>query len=77
MPLYRFSTTHGDTSFDKADAIDLKDDGAAWEEATIAGGEILKGLDGSLNPDREWRMDVVDGSGAKVFSLRVISEWHR
>ena len=77
MPLYRFSTTHGDTVFDKGEALDLENDDAAWEEATLACGEILKGIDGSLNPDREWRMDVHDETGTKVFTLRMVSEWHR
>ena len=77
MPLYRFSTTYGDTIFDKGDALEFEDDSAAWEEATIACGEILKGLDGSLTPDRDWRMDVHDAAGNKVFTLRLTSEKHR
>ena len=77
MPLYQFSTTHGNTVFDTGDALELKDDAAAWEEATVACGEILKGLDGSLSPDREWRMDVKDETGVKVFTLRLLSEWYR
>jgi hypothetical protein len=46
----------------------------AWQEATRAAGEILKDLDGSLEPHREWRMDVSDDDGNPLFSLRLIPE---
>jgi hypothetical protein len=38
------------------------------------GGEILKEIDGSLEPEREWRMDVTNDAGQALFSLRLIPE---
>jgi hypothetical protein len=54
--------------------MELKDLRAAWKEATTATGEILKGIDGSLEPEREWRMDVTNDAGQALFSLRLIPE---
>jgi hypothetical protein len=47
---------------------------AAWAEATRATGEILEEIDGSLEPEREWRMDVSNDAGQPLFSLRLMPE---
>ena len=63
MPVFRFKTRNGRDVFE-GDGIELGTLRDAWKEATSAAGEILKDIDGSLDPDREWRMDVMDeGAG--------------
>jgi hypothetical protein len=61
-------------SQDDPEGMELKDLSAAWKEATPATGEILKEIDGSLEPQREWRMDVTNDGGQPLFSLRLIPE---
>ena len=51
---------YGAESHDDPERIELKDLRAAWKEATRATGEILKQIDGSLEPEREWRMHVTN-----------------
>lgn len=73
MPLFRFRTKHGREAFE-GDAIELPTLREVWREATRSAAEILKDFDGSLEPDREWRMDVTNEEGQALFSLRVIPE---
>jgi Domain of unknown function (DUF6894) len=75
MPVFRFKTRHGRDVFE-GDGIELGTLRDAWKEATSAAGEILKDIDVSLDPDREWRMDVMDEAGRALFSLRLIPETH-
>ena len=74
MPRFHFKTRHGTESQDDPEGMELKDVSAAWEEATRATGEILKEIDGSLEPEREWRMDVTNDAGQALFRLRLIPE---
>jgi hypothetical protein len=74
MPLYYFSTTHQDRHHDRDDPIDLPDDKAAWDQATMSFGEMIKEIDGSLTPNAEWRLDVRDGSNTLIYSLKLMPE---
>jgi hypothetical protein len=73
MPVYHFKTHYG-TEIIESDGIPMDSTRQAWKEATRAAGEILKDIDGSLEPHREWRMDVSDDNGNVLFSLRLIPE---
>jgi len=75
MPVYRFKTRYHE-EVEESDGIELESTRHAWKQATGAAGEILKDLDGSLEPHSEWRMDVLDGDGNALFSLRVIPQTH-
>jgi hypothetical protein len=74
MSRFHFKTTHGSEVHDDPEGMELKDQRAAWKEATLATGEILKQIDGSLEPERELRMDVTNHAGQALFSLRLIPE---
>jgi hypothetical protein len=74
MPRFHFKTRYGTEDREDPEGTELKDLKAAWSEATRATGEILKEIDGSLEPDREWRMDVSNDTGQELFSLRLIPE---
>lgn len=69
MPRYFFNICYGSSIPDK-EGTELPDAGAAWKEATIACGEMLRDLDGSLKVGPEWRMEVAEESGKVLFSLR-------
>jgi hypothetical protein len=77
MPRYFFSTTHGDLPSDPELAMEFPDDRAAWSEAVKCCGEILKDIDGKLQPNLEWRMDVDDENHELIYSLRLIPEAYR
>lgn len=73
---YYFNIQHGKRSLPDAIGEELADDDAAWKEATVTAGKLLQDLDGTLKPDREWRMEVSDESGKLVWVLRVLAERH-
>ena len=77
MPLYFFNfsspLTPGSRPF-KNEGLELADNAAAWEEATIACGEKLRELDGSLRPGDGWNMEVTDANGKAIFALRFTTE---
>jgi len=74
MARFHFRTRYGAEIREDTEGMELKDLKAAWHEATCAAGEILKDLDGSLDPEREWRMDVTNDQRQPLFSLRLIPE---
>lgn len=74
MPLYYFSTTRDEQRNDRDDPIDLPDDRAAWGQASIAFGEMLKEIDGDLQPNTEWRLDVKNQSQVLIYSLKLMPE---
>jgi hypothetical protein len=60
----------GDKSEPENEGLELPDNDAAWVEATVACGELLRDLNGRLKPgDHYWSMQVSDESGAKLYSL--------
>jgi len=73
MPVYRFKTRYGPHAFE-GDPMEFASLADAWKDATRCVGEILRDIDGSLEPDREWRMDVMNAEGQALFSFRVLPE---
>ena len=59
MPRYHFNVHHERSHID-FEGEELPNKYAAWEEATRTAGEMIKDLDGSLKPGRDWRMEVTD-----------------
>lgn len=76
MTAYTFRITHRDNEIDHETRLDLPDLKAAWEEATITAGHMLKDLDGSLKPQTEWAVQVLDDSGTLLRAIRVLTEVH-
>jgi hypothetical protein len=70
MPLYFFDIHHGKTDID-LHGEDLPDANAAWKEATVIAGDILKNIDGSLTPEHDWRMEVTDEFRNPLFVLHI------
>jgi hypothetical protein len=49
---------------------------AAWSEAVRACGEMLREIDGELDRNTEWRMDVTDEAGQALLTLRFTGTDH-
>jgi hypothetical protein len=77
MPHYYFSTSIDGRPTLQGDPLDLPDTRAAWMEATVACGEIMKEIDGDFSAPGELRLDVSDEARTLLFSLQVTSEVHQ
>ena len=76
MPVYFFKITLGGNYTDPRDGLYLPDIKAAWEEATMTCGEMIKSLDGSLEPGTEWSIDIQDEFRNTLRSLTVSAKVH-
>lgn len=75
MPRYFFNVTHeGEAAFIDQVGEELPDKHAAWKEATVTAGQVLQGIDGRLQPGREWRMEVTDEFRNTLFVLHINAE---
>jgi hypothetical protein len=70
MPRYFFNVYHENAEPDET-GEQLTDLDAAWNEATVTAGEILKGLDGKLRPGVDWRLEVTDEFANLLFVIHV------
>jgi hypothetical protein len=70
MPRYFFHIYHHRPEFDFV-GEELPDKHAAWHEATVMAGQTLQSLDGKLQPDREWRMEVMDEFENPLYVLHI------
>jgi hypothetical protein len=73
MPRYFFHM-HGVRPSPDEIGEDLRDDEAAWHEATLVAGEIFKDIDGNFRPDQEWSLEVTDGGGKPLYSIQINSK---
>ena len=76
MPRYYFSVYH-DVDYIDHEGEELADKHAAWEEATVSAGQILKSIDGKLKPGHDWRMEVTDEFRQPLFGLQISAKKER
>lgn len=74
MPKYFFCVQYKGNISGPGDGIDLPNDEAAWAHATRTSGEIIAEIDGHLEVESEWRMDVQDHTGEPLYALRFVTE---
>jgi hypothetical protein len=72
MPCYTFRTRQGSRSCDLA--VDLPDDGAAWEEAARVVSDLVGDTVAGLSGNPEWRLEVVDENGFLRHLFRLTAE---
>lgn len=72
MTRYTFRIRQGSHSSDVA--VDLPDDGAAWDEAAGACSDMIRDTISRLGDSREWRLEVADKSGAIRHLFRLTAE---
>ncbi len=73
MPRYFFHVYHERSDLDH-EGEELPDKHAAWKEATVTAGDILRDLDGKLQPGREWRLEVADEFQNVLYVLHINAE---
>ena len=69
-----FFNIHHDRERHDTEGVELPDADAAWREATLAAGELIKEIDGDLRPGQEWRLEVTDEQQKRLYLIRVIAE---
>jgi Domain of unknown function (DUF6894) len=74
MPRYFFHLNRNEEANVDNDGLTLLDHQAAWEEATMACGEVIRTIDGHLQPGEGWQMEVTDEAGKLIYRLRFIAE---
>jgi hypothetical protein len=70
MPRYFFNVFHDHPEWDSV-GEELPDQRAAWKEATVTAGQLLQSLDGKLQPDQDWRMEVTDEFANPLYVIHV------
>lgn len=70
MPRYFFNVHKVAPSTDDHGEV-LPDDEAAWREATLYAGELLKDIDGKFRPGQEWSLEVTDEARASVYVIQI------
>lgn len=73
MPRYHFNT-EGLRGGPDDIGEELRDDEAAWREATLVAGEIFKDIDGKFRPDQEWSLEVTDAHRKPLYSIQINSK---
>ena len=46
----------------------------AWQEAAISSGEIIREMDGNIDPGLDWRLEVIGPSGDIIYRLSFTAE---
>lgn len=73
MPRYFFHVIHHRRRLDQ-EGKDLPDRHAAWKAAVETAGQRLKGLDGKLKPECDWRIEVTDEFQKTLYALHIGAE---
>jgi len=73
MPRYFFHM-HGVRPSPDTVGEELRDDEAAWHEATLVAGEIFKDIDGKFRPNEEWSLEVTDENGKPIYVIDINSK---
>lgn len=74
MPLYSFRISQGPCSgvSDLPRAFDDRE--AAWSEMTAICTNLVAGISRNLQPNAEWRMELLDETKQPVFRIRLVGE---
>jgi len=70
MPRYFFNI-HGVRPFHDNEGVELSDNEAAWEQATITAGEVFKDVDGKLRPGQVWTLEVADENKKSLYFIDI------
>lgn len=72
MPRFYFNLSDGNRWNDRDDlGQELPDQQAAWAIAIRYASDSLRDLDGDLQPDTDWRLEVRTEDGARVFQVSI------
>jgi hypothetical protein len=73
MPRYFFNVSHERSNLD-AEGEELCDKHAAWQEATIIAGELLRDINGKLKPGQDLQLEVTDEFRNRLYMIRISAE---
>jgi hypothetical protein len=73
MPRYFYDVHYGHPMPDQEGEV-MKDDEAAWKEATLVAGEIFKDIDGKFRPGQEWSLQVTDEAHKPIYHIHITSK---
>jgi hypothetical protein len=73
MPRYYFDVDGLPPAPDEV-GEELKDDDAAWQEATCYAGALFKDVDGKLRPGQEWRLTITDADRSPIYVIQIKSQ---
>jgi hypothetical protein len=71
MPKFFFHVSHGGETQTDQDGSELPDARAAWHEAVASVGHSIRDLNGALETDVPWRLEVTGEQGQLVHSIEV------
>ena len=72
MPRFYFDISNGHRLNDRDDlGQELPDRQAAWAIATRYAGDSLRDIDGDLEADTDWRLEVRTEDGARIFQISI------
>jgi hypothetical protein len=73
MPRYFFHVRGVEPSTD-TEGEDLPDAEATWREATVFAADLLKNMQGRLEPGQEWHLEVTDETGTSIFNIYISAQ---
>ena len=74
MPVYSFTVTDTASSTVSTAEADFETREAARRDAAATAGDLARGAFGGLAGNSEWRLDVRDEAGIRLFSFRLVAE---
>lgn len=76
MPVYHFQTSSPGRSNSRHEPLQLANDDAAWEEAIITCGEMIKDLGGNLAKGSGFSLQVANAENLLVFTIELSTKIH-
>ena len=58
----------------QSDGLLFRDRAAAWREASMSCGEIIREMDGKIEPGCSWQMEVADHTGQPIYRFTFTAE---
>ena len=74
MPLYFFRISQGRYSGAADLPQEFGDQESAWTEMTAICANVVAGISRNLQPNAEWRMELLDETKEPVFRIRLVAE---
>jgi hypothetical protein len=70
MPRYYFNIHNVSPSTDDM-GEELRDNEAAWRQATVVAGEIFEEVDGKFRPGQDWSLEVTDEAHKPIYVIKI------
>jgi hypothetical protein len=71
---YFFHVVINGSQSGQSDGLLFSDRAAAWREASLSCGEIIREMDGKIEPGCNWQMEVADQTGQAIYRFTFTAE---